>query len=196
MTRPTESPLLLALALLALLPSAGCYNRTLADRNTIGSSCQITTLTGKAAPDVPTNITPSARSLSRLDWQPIDVLVPVDGTVHGPQRRIDLRYVSKSPRDRFLYPTVESALDVSTDRRGRRIEGAAAPFVGVFNIFAMPVNVFRDPPGSYMSPTKAMLYKRSRPGATIAGSIPPLDADNRVSAEGQKVSDAEAPAHD
>lgn len=196
MTNPTDFPRPLALALLASIPLAGCYNRSLADRNTIGASGQIATLTGNAAPDVPTNIAPSARSLSRLDWQPVDFLVPVDGTVHGPQRRIDLRYLSKSPRDRFLYPTVESALDLSTDRLGRRIEGSAAPFVGMLNVLTMPVNLFRDPPGSYMSPSKAMLYKRYRPGRSVAGSIPQLDAEDQTPTGGYKAGDAEAPEHD
>lgn len=162
--------------MLAALSLAGCYNRSLADRNTIARSGEIASLTGKPAPDVPTHVAPSAGSLSRLDWQPIDFVVPVDGTVHGPQRRIDLRYLSNSPRHRFLYPTVESALDVSADRRGRRIEAAAAPVVGLLNVFTMPVNLFRDPPGSYMSPSKTMLYKRSRPGGTLAGAIPHYDA--------------------
>ncbi|KAA0215361.1 MAG: hypothetical protein DYG94_04250 [Leptolyngbya sp. PLA3] len=173
MTIPTEARLWLALLL--VLPLSACYNRSLADRNTIARTGQIATLTGNPAPDVPTQVAPSVHSLSRLEWQPIDVIVPVDGTVHGPQRRIDLRYLSTGPRHRFLFPTVDSALDLSADRRGRRIEAAAAPFVGLLNVFTMPINLFRDPPGSYMSPSKAMLYKRSRPGATLAGVIPQLD---------------------
>lgn len=175
MTILIDPRLRLTLMLVVALAMTGCYNRSLADRNTIGCCGEIRTLSRVPAPDVPTDIAPSVHSLARLDWQPIDFMVPVDGTVHGPQRRIDLRYLSASSRHRFLYPTAESALDLSADRRGRRIEGAAAPVVGLFNVFTMPINLFRDPPGSYMSPSKAMLYKRYRPGGTLAGTIPQFE---------------------
>lgn len=152
--------------------SACAYDRSLADRNTLGADAAVPTITGQAAEDIPTDVGPSLHSLLRLDWQPMDVLVPVDGTVHGPTWRVDVVASNADDRHRSLYPTLDSAMKLHSSRRGQVIEGVLSPFVMIGNVVALPVMAFVDPPGSVMSPSRTMLYKRSAPGQTLAGPIP------------------------
>ncbi|RMH11403.1 MAG: hypothetical protein D6695_09200 [Planctomycetota bacterium] len=164
------------MSLLPVIALAGCgYERALATRNVLGGSTTLATLTGRASDDIPVDDSPSTHSIMRAEWQPIDVLVPVDGTVHGPTWRIDARADGPSPRQKSLHPTLRSALALASNKRVQVWEGVLAPFVGLANVAAMPVLMLKDPPASYMSPSRTTLYKRSRPGRTVAGTIPAQD---------------------
>lgn len=181
------------------------YDRTIADRNTIGGSFELPTLTGTPAEDIPTVQGPSVVSLLRLEWQPINFIVPVDGTVHGPTWRIDAVAGDANARQRSLHPTLDSALQLGSSRRGQRVEAIASPFVATGNVLVMPVLMFTTPPfDSYVSPSRASLYKRARPGQPMAGAIPasepveppvpPImdptpDTPNQVDPSGQGVPD-------
>lgn len=195
---------LLGLAPVLLLASCG-YDRSLADRNTLGGSSVLPTLTGKAGDDIPAAEGPSAVSLLRLDWQPIDFIVSVDGTVHGPVWRVDAVASNANARQRSLHPTLESALQLGSSRGGQRVEGVVSPFVATGNVLAMPIMMIATPPfDSYVSPSRASLYKRARPGQSMAGAVPAegpsdssvspgagpsADSSNKVDQSGQGSSD-------
>lgn len=111
-------------------------------------------------------------SLTRSNWQPVDFIVPVDGTVHGPLWRWDARPPSETARDKALYPTAETALDLTSPLGPQIREALIDPVLALGNTLAMPVFIFANPPGNSMSPSAATLYKRSPKGRAIAGPIP------------------------
>lgn len=193
----TKTSIELILAGAALLAHAGCgYDRSLADRNTLDGHAEIASLSGKAAGDIPTSAGASVRSLERLEWQPIDVIVPVDGTVHGPTWRIDVVTTDPNARQRSLHPTLSSAMQLGSGSRGQLLEGVISPFVAFGNVLAMPVFLFTDPPGSVMSPSRTMLYKRTQPGRTVAGPIPVDDGQAGTSTEPAANTPAENDSHE
>ena len=177
--RPTLAALATATGLLA-----GCgFDRTIAERTTLGANQPVWTLT--PAMIVSEHDTPATAtiSLTRSNWQPVDFIVPVDGTIHGPLWRWDARAPGETARDKALYPTAETALELTGPIGPQVGEALMAPVVAFGNTLAMPVFVFRSPPGNFMSPSVATLYKRSPRGRAIAGTIPELarSAENEPS---------------
>lgn len=164
-----------AAGLAVVVVLAGCgYNRSIAERNLLGGNSVISGLSADTAADAATAhiaTTPTV-SLSRQEWPPVDFVVPVDGTVHGPLWRMDAVAKVDTPRGKALYPTAESALDLREHSPSFAYEALLEPFVAIGNVIGMPVLAFMDPPGNHQSPSKRSLYKRSGHGRTMAGSIP------------------------
>lgn len=162
-----------AVLLAAMVLVSGCgYDRSLSARNVLGGNTAIGSLSG-ASTSLPLESasTPTV-SMSRVEWEPIDFVVPVDGTVHGPLWRVSVRAEDDAPRSKGLYPTAESALDLDKHSWASAHEALLEPFVAVGNVIAMPVLAIMDPPGNHQSPSKKSLYKRSERGRSVAGTIP------------------------
>jgi hypothetical protein len=166
-TEPLHAAPVLALA--ALLGGCG-YDGRIAERAFLGGNTPIATF-DPATPDAPAPAAPTT-TLDRETWAPIDFLVPVDGTVHGPLWRWNARGDARTPRQKALYPTSLTALDLAPEGGASVRQAVAQPFVALANIIALPVLVFTDPPGNHLSPSAATLYTRSVRGRPVAGPIP------------------------
>lgn len=171
-----RSPIFLLAELVGLVVAAvgasGCgFNRDLAHRTTLGGNAIILALSPDDASMLETNATTTTK-ITRSNWQPIDFIVPVDGTIHGPIWRWDARLARDTAMQKALYPTIETALE-DEGAVGPQIRAALVqPFISIGNIFAIPVLAFTDPPGTTMTPTARTLYKRSIRGRSVAGIVP------------------------
>lgn len=163
-----------AAAGLAVLATAlgGCgYDHGIAERPFLGGNTPLGTLTPGEVEPIADAGTPTV-SLARDEWVPTDFVVPVDGTVHGPLWRWDARGRGDTPRQKALYPTAETALDLRPQGGASVREAVLQPFLSIANVVALPVLAFLDPPGNRMSPSRSSLYKRSMGGHSAAGAIP------------------------
>ncbi|MBX3323339.1 MAG: hypothetical protein KF757_10145 [Phycisphaeraceae bacterium] len=151
---------------------AGCgYDRSLADRLVLGGNTQPIGLATHPANDQAQQSTASLLTMHRGEWATIDVIVPVDGTAHGPLLRIDRRFAFRSPRSKALYPTPDSALDLrESNRRGLVIEGFAQPVLALGQTIALPLVIITEAPSAHASPSSRTLYKRASQGRAILGS--------------------------
>ncbi len=170
---PQSRRLALCLALCgSCLCSLGCcYDRSLADRMVLGGNTQPIGLATHDANDQTPQPTASLQTMHRGEWATIDVIVPVDGTAHGPLLRLDRRFAFRSPRSKALYPTPDSALDLrESNRRGLVIEGFAQPILALGQTIALPLVVITEAPSAHASPSSRTLYKRASQGRAILGS--------------------------
>lgn len=148
---------LAAAASFAALPA--CQGR-LNDRNTIGGSVSLPSITPDAP--IPTVASQDARTtgLDRADWPTTTFLVPVDGTVHGPDWKTTVSFAEKSRRQKGLYPTPDSALELTDAKGAQAIEGVAAPFIALLDVGLMPIRFFTAPPPT-MRQSPERIYQRS-----------------------------------
>ncbi len=152
---------------------SGCgFDRTIAERTTLGADQAVWTLSPASLVSINDTPATDTTSLTRSNWQPVDFIVPVDGTVHGPLWRWDARGPLETARHKALYPTAETALELAGPLGPQVREALVAPLLAFGNSLALPALVFTDPPSDLMSPSAATLYKRSPRGRSIAGPIP------------------------
>lgn len=87
----------------------------------------------------------SLRSVSRVEWDARRVVVPVDGTVHGPIYRMGRTPARLGSRRQGLWPTPESAvrLDSGPDGELRR-EALWAPLEALGEVVLLPLGVAVD----------------------------------------------------
>ncbi len=111
-------------------------------------------------------------TMTRSNWQPVDFVVPVDGTIHGSTWRWDAPPPRQTARQKSLYPTAETALEDGGSAGPLVHEALLQPLYALGNVVAMPVLAFMDPPGTHMTPTAKTLYKRSIRGRAVAGVVP------------------------
>ncbi len=165
-------PALAAFAVIVGMLSGCGFDRTIAERTTLGGDQAVWTLSPASLVSINDTPATATTSLTRSNWQPVDFIVPVDGTVHGPLWRWDPRPPRDTARQKALYPTAETALELAGPLGPQAHEAFVAPFIAMGNAFAVPVLIFADPPGDFMSPSAATLYKRSPKGRSVAGPIP------------------------
>jgi hypothetical protein len=163
----------LVLGALAASTLTGCgFDRTIAERTTLGADQAVWTLTPALVASTNDSPATATASLTRSNWQPVDFIVPVDGTIHGPLWRWDAYPPRETARQKALYPTAETALELASPLGPQVREAVVAPLLAFANSLALPVLVFTDPPADFMSPSAATLYKRSPKGRPTAGPIP------------------------
>lgn len=150
----------------------GCgYDRSLSDRLVLGGNLQPIGLATLDAHDQAPQPTTSLQTMHRGEWATIDVIVPVDGTAHGPLLRVDRRFAFRSARSKALYPTPDSALDLrESNRAGLVIEGIAQPVLALGQTIALPLVLITEAPTPQASPSSRTLYKRASQGRAILGS--------------------------
>lgn len=162
------------------------------ERNTIGQSTQINPInqTGQAPAIDMTDDATSISSLDRSSWQKTQFLVPVDGAGHQPTGRHDYREVVFTNRQKGIYPTAESAMDLDGKPQreilGEEIaETAGAPLVAMLDLISMPVRLVFDPPTRLKRspswnyerwPTHAAPAPAAAPEAPAAESAPAAEA--------------------
>src|SRR5688572_18057510 len=112
---PMNRPLLIAFVPLAAL--CGCavqYNDSLALRDGV----HLEALSPHHLSPLPANNQPSVTSVERPDWEPMRILVPVDGTAHNPIYVRVRPKVRRMPRQLGEYPTEMSSLDLPWNTAG------------------------------------------------------------------------------
>src|ERR1051326_8370257 len=101
--------------LLSSFPLAGCVSPA-NDRLTIGESIHLESLSPQPQPPPPSPteqlVSPSLAGISRVNWAPTPILLPVDGTDHYPIFARRTTWADKTARQRNLNPTAASALDL------------------------------------------------------------------------------------
>lgn len=124
------------------------------ERNTIGAGSTIEPIAG-ASPDIAVDKTDDPPSISRLErsnWPKSQFLVPVDGAGHQPTYRLDYREVLFTNRQKGLFPTPESAMDLD-GKPGQEILGeeiaetGGQPLVALGNAIIVPGWMIVSPPG-------------------------------------------------
>lgn len=138
-------------AALLLLLASGCtpFN----ERAAIGQGTEIDPInqTGQAPAITTTDDPPSITSLDRSGWTKQTFLVPVDGAGHQPTGRHDYSEVKFTDRQKGIYPTAETALDLDGKPEHRILseeitESVGGPIVGVYDVVTMPFRLIFDPP--------------------------------------------------
>ncbi len=110
----------------------------------------------------------SVRGLDRSNWGATDVRVPVDGTVHRPTYARARLYDETLARQKGLYPTSETALELEGSRWMSAAEIAAQPLRTLVDAAALPLLVAMDPPWNARQSPDAV-YKRRAPGGWLTG---------------------------
>jgi hypothetical protein len=94
------------------------------DRDTIGRATKLEAFeTPKAAESVvvpPALAAPSVIGIERGNWQKTVILVPVDGTAHKPTYARRITDTNKTRRQRSLYPTATSSLELGGGSEGQQ----------------------------------------------------------------------------
>lgn len=170
------APALLATALAAGLLS-GCARR-LNERHMLGANVNPLTSTPLAISDDPA---PTLTGVDRSNWKARVVLVPVDGTVHGPVHHRSVRFAHETARQQGLYPTPSTALELGGGTGGAQAaEAALEPFSAFAQFLTMPLRLVVHPPAKATQSPRT-LYKRDRDGGwssgdTITDTIAPAPA--------------------
>lgn len=167
--------LLLPATLAGLATGCAQFN----ERNTIGQSTQINPInqTGQAPAIDMTDDATSISSLDRSSWQKTQFLVPVDGAGHQPTGRHDYREVVFTNRQKGIYPTPESSMDLD-GKPGREILGeeiaetGGAPLVAMLDVISMPFRLVFDPP-TRLKRSPSWNYERSPTHAAPAPAALP-----------------------
>lgn len=94
------------------------------DRATIGRSLRLEFLEASNPPTggaVPAGlVSPSVAGVERDNWASTEILVPVDGTAHTPTYNRRATATNKTRRQRDLYPTTMSALELANGSEGQQ----------------------------------------------------------------------------
>ena|GEM_PF-3567730 len=87
----------------------------------------------------------SLRSVSRVEWDARRVVVPVDGTVHGPIYRWGWTPARQGSRRQGLWPTPESAVRLDSGPEGElRREAVWAPVEALGEVVLLALDVVLD----------------------------------------------------
>ncbi len=145
---------------------AGCVSDHNA-RPTLGSNITLDSLEGGGTDGDP----PSLRGLDRSNWGATSIRVPVDGTVHRPTYARTHLYDDSLARQKGLYPTSETALELDGSRWMGAAEIAAQPFHLIVDAGMLPLRVAMAPPWTRTQSPRAV-YKRRPPGGWLTGGAP------------------------
>lgn len=117
----------------------------------------------------PTMAAALTRRLDRADWAPERFVVPVDGTVHGRTWRGRFGLAQSTARQEGLFPTASTGLELQGASGAAQVwEGVLAPPAAIVDVFALPVRVVLEPPGT-VAQSPWSVTKRWKPGAWSAG---------------------------
>ncbi len=146
--------------------AAGCVherNESLALHDTI-----LMEALGPEGPGIAlTSESPSVTQISRSEWEPTTILVPVDGTAHYPTYVRVFSTVEATRRQRGEYPTELSALDLDGGSESKQQwEAVTQPFRAIGNaLLILPRMIFyRRPWETLQSPREAYERDWLRPG--------------------------------
>lgn len=152
------------------------------DRDTIGRSLRLEALDPpKAAPAqvIPAGlVSPSVASVERDNWAKTEFIVPVDGTAHNPTYNRRSIATDKTHRQRELYPTAMTALELASGSEGQQQREAFRNVIkGVSDIVFLPFRMLRRAPWrTDASPDAA--YARSWHPELAPGERQPMPEDN------------------
>jgi hypothetical protein len=139
---------------------AGCISPQ-NDRITVGRELKLEVFEGPApAPEqaVPAQVVaPSVVSIDRDNWKATDLFVPVDGTAHNPIYARRVNETNKTRRQRDLYPTPGSSLELAGGSEGQQQrEAAYNVFRAITDVaFLVPRMIWRAPWRTDASPDEA-----------------------------------------
>jgi len=130
---------------------AGCAHSN--DRSTVGhpdlaGAFRVAAFTDEGTGGaVPVSDGPSLTGMSRADWAPATVLVPVDGVAalrtYAPRHH----WTDETARQRGDYPTAVTALELDGATYWTQVaEGGAAPFLAFADAFALPFRMVMAAP--------------------------------------------------
>jgi hypothetical protein len=149
-TRPAA-----ALLLTAALLAPGCIS-TENDRMLLDQSVTLEAFQPvPPSPATPTETTPAALALTqptvvsvdRSNWAPTELVVPVDGTAHKPVYAKRILWTDKTARQRDLYPTALSALELTGgSETEQQLEVPANWLASIVDIVLLPISVFWQAP--------------------------------------------------
>jgi len=125
---------------------------------------------------------PSVHGLDRSNWESISVRVPVDGTVHRPTYARTRLYDESLARQKGLYPTSETALELEGASGLAAAEIAAQPFHVFVGAALVPLRVAMDPPWERAQSPRTV-YKRRAPGGWLTGGAAPVEPVGTLSDE-------------
>ncbi len=150
----------LAVTILACATLPGCISPE-NDRMTVGRSLRLEafeTTRPSTDPAVPAAlVAPSVVSIERDNWKKTTVLVPVDGVAHNPTYTRRVIETNKNRRQRDLYPTAASALELSAGSEGQQQREALYNIAraGTDVLFIVPRMLWRAPWRTDASPDEA-----------------------------------------
>jgi hypothetical protein len=183
----------------AALLLAGCVAQE-NDRLLLGRSVQLEAFYPPAPAQGPTGApvlteqSPTLTGIIRTDWEPMPVLVPVDGTAHRPVYNKQLYLADASARQRREYPTALNALELSEgSETDQQLEAAGNLGLAVADlILLVPRLVLQPPWRTEWSPKVAYdryWYPAWTP-AVVQGEVvaePPLAPNEERPAAGEDV---------
>ncbi len=152
------------------------------DRDTIGRSLRLEIFEpARAAPAqvIPAGlVSPSVASVERDNWAKTEIVVPVDGTAHNPTYNRRSIATDKSRRQRELYPTALTALDLAAgSETQQQREAFRNALKGVADIVFLPFRMIKRAPWrTDASPDAA--YARSWHPELPPGERQPLPDEN------------------
>ena len=128
---------------------------------------------GEAAP--PTSTGQSVTSLSRANWQPVQVIVPVDGLAQKPTYGSTRTWANDSARARGQMPTAVSALELEGSKPwAQRGEAVASPLYATWDTFSMIVwDLWATPAWNESTLPPQGVYQRATPETP---RLPPADS--------------------
>ena len=165
--------------------ASGCGTNSYNRENSLGNVVELESITsgvprGSALPTPDRPDAPSVRAgtLSRDNWAPQSVFVPLDGTTHRPTYSVRPSFDKSNARKRGDFPTVESSLVTSTQgsATAQAIEGLKVPFRSAAELVMMPVHMFQQGPFTTVSTPTAPPARYNYPG----GSGVPADGGQFV----------------
>ncbi|MBX3376618.1 MAG: hypothetical protein KF678_06400 [Phycisphaeraceae bacterium] len=150
------------------------------DRITAGSSVRLEVFDAapRGAERLPASlVAPSVVSIERENWKTTEVLVPVDGTAHKPTYARRVIESGRTRRQRNLYPTATSALELTGGSEGEQQREAAYNVVRAWSdvLFLLPRMIWRAPWRVDASPDEA--YARYWHPRIAPGERQPLPDD-------------------
>jgi hypothetical protein len=119
---------------------------------------------------------PSLVSVGRSEWETVVYEVPSDGVGHPPNYRTHWLTDQSSARKRGEFPTASTAFDLGKTGDTKQTEEVLiAPFNQFFDVLAMPVLLFAEPPTSiHTSPYR--WFERTPRGSVMPVASPCCDA--------------------
>lgn len=159
-----ERAIVLCLAPMALGACFGGCVSDLNNRNVLGSNVAIDGGPGAGVTASGANL----HGLDRSNWDGTTIRVPVDGTAHRATYAGRRLYDNTLARQKGLYPTAESALELEGSWGLGAAEVAAQPGWAMLDVALLPVRIGMDPPWERRQ-SPARVYKRQPPGGWLTG---------------------------
>lgn len=164
------------LAIAVAILAGGCISPQ-NDRAVIGTDLRLEALMpvapSTATKEVPASSLalrqPSVISVDRTNWQPMILMVPVDGTAHNPSYVRHVVFASSTARQRRDYPTILSSLELTGgSETDQQFEAVSNWGMGALDILMIiPRMIIQAPTRTRWSPSEAYAryWHPERPGA-------------------------------